>query len=100
MGEEIGCLRPVLGLNVTTMELGLIWTTWGLDPWAKAAVIVVGAGLLAFLVEFAFRRVILAFVHRTESQVDDAVAIALRWPVYFSVILISLGVAARTAPLS
>src|SRR5690606_13698897 len=82
------------------MESELGWTMWNLDPWTKACAIVLGAVVLAFLVEFVFRRVVLAIVQRTENQVDDAIATALRWPVYFTVILISIGSAARAAPLS
>lgn len=74
--------------------------TWLSDPWAQAAGVLAFAFLAAFAIEFVFRTLVLAVVHKTKTTIDDAIVKVLRWPIYFSVILTSAIYASRVAPIS
>ncbi|HEY8378348.1 MAG TPA: mechanosensitive ion channel family protein, partial [Nannocystis sp.] len=56
----------------------------------RAAVVLVGSFVVAFLVELLFRSVILYLVRKTETDLDDQIVAVLRRPVFLSVPLIGL----------
>jgi MscS family membrane protein len=86
-------------LFVDGFSLGRLLRTWIPNPWAEAALVVLASCVLAFVVEFLVRRIVLVLVHRTKTGIDDAIVDVLRWPLYFSLILVSMAQASRIAPL-
>jgi len=59
-------------------------------PEFRAAIIVVGSLISAFIIEQVIRRTLVAIARRTTSQLDDVIVEALRRPVFISVVLIGL----------
>lgn len=75
-------------------------THWLANPWARAAAIIVGSAVVAFVIQFVFRHVVFALLRKTKTTVDDQIADILRRPVYLSVIMVSIAWAVRVAPVS
>lgn len=59
-------------------------------PTIRAAVVLLGSFVLAFLVELLFRSVILLIVRKTTTDLDDRIVAVLRRPVFLTVPLIGL----------
>jgi MscS family membrane protein len=68
-------------------------TLWAY-PYARAAAVVAGAILVAYIVEIAVGRSLGALTRRTQTQLDDKIIAALRRPIFLSVLLAGLGWAA------
>jgi len=60
------------------------------DPRMRQAVIIVASIILAVLVRLLFTRVIRVFTRKTETDIDDKIAQALRKPAVYTVILIGV----------
>jgi MscS family membrane protein len=59
-------------------------------PGVKSGLIMAGAVLAALLSRYVFLRVILALVSKTNTDIDDRVALVVRGPVFYSFILAGL----------
>lgn len=68
---------------------------WREVPWIQAVTIVLGSVIVAVLVEQIFARLVPVLTRRTRTDIDDKIVESLRRPVFFSVILFSLGWAVR-----
>lgn len=73
--------------------------SWMEIPTVRAAVIVLASVLSAHIFEIVFTRIILAITRRTKSDVDDNIALALRRPVYFTVIFLGVAWASEVLPV-
>lgn len=71
----------------TTLE-----TFWAY-PYARGAVVILGAIVVAYLIELIVYRALAALARRTQTQVDDRIIESLRKPIFLSVILIGLALA-------
>jgi len=60
------------------------------NPWMRQVVIVVAAVIMAVLVRLLFTRVIRIFTRKTETEIDNKIAEALRKPAVYTVILVGL----------
>jgi small-conductance mechanosensitive channel len=67
-----------------------------LDETAVAAGIVVGAFILAWIFAFLTRHVVHAFTRNTETDLDDVIVDAVRWPVIIFLALQGLHLALRS----
>ncbi|MFC1587310.1 mechanosensitive ion channel family protein [Planctomycetota bacterium] len=61
-----------------------------LDPLWHIVIILGGAFVLAILVSVVFKSMFLAISKRTKTEMDDALAGALHWPVVFTIILVGV----------
>ena len=59
-------------------------------PYVRAGAIVLGAVVVAYLVEVIGVRVALALTKKTRTNLDDRIVAALRFPVFFSVLAVGL----------
>lgn len=69
------------------------------NPYARAGAIVLGSLVVAFIIEFAFRHVLLAFTRKTATELDDQVVLALERPVYLTIVFVAFAWATREANL-
>lgn len=69
-------------------------------PTVRAAAFLLGAFVVAFIVELVFRSVILLLVRKTKTDLDDQIVAVLRRPIFLTVILIGLGWAFGTLEAS
>ena len=60
------------------------------NPWMRQVVIVLGAIILAVLVRLFFTRVIRIFTQKTETDIDNKIAQALRKPALYTVLLVGV----------
>jgi MscS family membrane protein len=60
------------------------------NPWMRQVVIIVATIILAVLVRLLFTRVIRIFTRKTETDIDDKIAQALRKPAVYTVILVGV----------
>ena len=49
----------------------------------------------AFIVQPLLMRVVLAFTRRTETEVDDQIVRAIRWPLFMTLLLVGIGLSLR-----
>ncbi|MBL9102966.1 MAG: mechanosensitive ion channel family protein [Myxococcales bacterium] len=59
---------------------------WTDDPKLQAAIVLLGAVVLAWLTEVLFRSVLTIFVQNTKTELDDIVVAAVRRPLFVSVL--------------
>ncbi len=69
-------------------------------PGVAPVAIIVGSIVAAYLVEFVFRKTLVAVAKRTETELDDMVVDALHHPVFLTVVLAGLGLATGRIGLS
>lgn len=74
------------------MNLAQVWENLG-NIYLQSLIIVVGAVLLAILVEVVFTRIVLRFTHRTKTEIDDRIVRALKRPIFYSILLAGLNTA-------
>lgn len=67
-----------------------------LDPWARAGIVVVASILIARLLEIVSSRILARLASRTATELDDQAIRILRRPIFLTVILAGLGMAATT----
>jgi MscS family membrane protein len=64
------------------------------DPTLQAAIVLLASWLIAFLTELIFRSVLLIFVQKTKTQLDDIIVAAIRRPLFLSVVFVGVQSAA------
>jgi MscS family membrane protein len=69
------------------------------QPWVRAGLILLGGAMVAAMVRFLFKRVVLGIVGKTRSNLDDRVVAILQKPVFYLVWLVGVGLAVRTLDL-
>jgi hypothetical protein len=62
------------------------------DP--AGAIVLLASWLIAFLTELMFRSVLLIFVQKTKTQLDDIIVAAIRRPLFLSVLFVGVQSAA------
>jgi len=60
------------------------------NPWMRQAVIILGSIILAVFVRLFFTRVIRVFTQKTDTDIDDKIAQALRKPAVYTIILVGI----------
>ena len=68
---------------------------WTEDPTLQAVIVLVLAVVVAWLTELLFRSVLMIFVQRTKTDLDDIIVAAVRRPLFLSVLCFGVATAAE-----